>query len=241
MHERDPAWTWMSAAFALAAAIAACVLAVHGTGERAIKVVLFITARWSFLLFWLAYAGGGLGVLFGPVVQPLARHGREFGLSFAAAHLVHVGLVTWLCLIGAAPRWGLFYFFVPPLLMLYVIALFSIPTLHKKLSRRLWGILRTGGMTYIAYAFGVDFLANPFSGDSKHIILYAPFALMTVAGPALHLLGLMSRHYSLHRGSLTWKACSPRLRSRHLSWAMSLPWSFFSKTTKTNRLHPPST
>jgi hypothetical protein len=192
MQEKDPVWIWMSAAFALAAAIAACVLAVRGTGPRAINVALFTTARWSFLLFWLAYAGGGLAVLLGPVAQPIARHGREFALSFAAAHLVHVGLVVWLCLIGAAPSWDLVYFFVPPLLVLYVIALASIPTLHKKLSRPVWRILRTGGMSYIAYAFGADFLANPFSRDSKHIILYAPFALMTVTGPLLHLLWLMS-------------------------------------------------
>lgn len=192
MQEKGPAWTWMSAGFAVAAAIAACVLAVLGTTPRAIHAALFITARWSFLLFWLAYAGGGLAVVLGPVARPIARHGREFGLSFAAAHLVHVGLVAWLCLIGAAPRWGLFYFFVPPLLVLYVIALSSIPTVHRKLGRPLWAILRTGGMTYIAYAFGADFLANPFSREPRHILLYAPFALMTVTGPALHLLWLMS-------------------------------------------------
>ena len=108
----------MSAGFALAAAIASCVLALHGTKPHALNIALFITARWSFLLFWLAYAGGGLAVLFGPVARPIARRGREFGLSFAAAHLVHVGLVAWLCLIGAAPRRGLLYLFVPPLLVL---------------------------------------------------------------------------------------------------------------------------
>lgn len=192
MQETDPAWTWMGGAFALAVAIAACVLAVYGTRPRAINIALFITARWSFLLFWLAYTGGGLAVLFGAIAQPIARHGREFGLSFAAAHLIHVGLVAWLCLIGAAPRWELFYFFVPPLLVLYVIALFSIPTLHKKLGQPFWVILRTVGMTYIAYAFGADFLADPFSRDSRHIILYMPFALMTVVAPGLHLLWVAS-------------------------------------------------
>jgi hypothetical protein len=139
MQKKDPVWTWMSAAFAMAAIIVAGVLAVYGTKPRAIDLALLITARWSFLLFWLAYAGGGLAVLFGPVAQLIARHGRKFGLSFAAAHLVHVGLVAWLCLIGAAPGSDLFYFFVPPLLVLYVIALFSIPMLHKKLSRAALG------------------------------------------------------------------------------------------------------
>lgn len=34
---------------------------------------------------------------------------------------------------------------VAPLFALYVIALSSIPTLNRKLSRPLWAILRTGG------------------------------------------------------------------------------------------------
>jgi hypothetical protein len=192
MQEKGAVWTWMSAAFAMAAVMAASVLAIYGTKPRAINFALFITARWSFLLFWLAYTAGGLAVLFGRVAQPIARHSREFGLSFAAAHLVHIGLVVWLCLIGSAPGWDLFYFFAPPLLVLYVIALFSIPTLHEKLSVPLWAILRTGGMSYIAYAFGVDFLADPFSRDFKRILVYAPFAVMTVTGPVLHLLWLVS-------------------------------------------------
>jgi hypothetical protein len=81
----------------------------------------------------------------------------------------NIGLVVRLCLIGAAPRWDLFLFLRP--LVIYAIALFTIPTLREKLSVPLWAILRTGGMTYIACAFGVDFLADPFSRDFKRIIL----------------------------------------------------------------------
>jgi hypothetical protein len=61
------------------------------------RVALRMTARWSFLLFWVAYAGGALATLFGPALAPLSGRGREFGLAFAAAHLVHIGLVIWLC------------------------------------------------------------------------------------------------------------------------------------------------
>jgi hypothetical protein len=37
----------------------------------------------------------------GPRFAILARHGREFGLAFAAALSVHVGLVLWLMDVAA--------------------------------------------------------------------------------------------------------------------------------------------
>ena len=55
-----------------------------------------VTARWSFLFFWMAYAGRAMATLFGPGFAPLARRGREFGLAYAAAMLTHVGLLIWI-------------------------------------------------------------------------------------------------------------------------------------------------
>jgi hypothetical protein len=194
----------MGAAFVAAAVLAAVTLAVYGTSARATNTALMVTARLSFLLFWLAYAGGGIAVILGAlpaagarggisaVGQFLKLHGREFGLAFASAHLVHVGLVGWLVWIGAPPGRNLFVFFVPPLLIVYLLVLFSLPVLQRRLGRRLWATLRTAGMTYIAYAFAADFLVDPFSHDVKHLIEYSPFAIMSVAGPLLHLLALAS-------------------------------------------------
>lgn len=182
---------WMGSAFAAAAALAAIVLAVFGADKTGIVVALRVTARFSFLLFWLAYAGGGLAVLLGPVLQPLARHGRDFALAFATAHLVHVGLIAWLCWIGATPAFGVFLFFVPPLGVLYILALFSIPAWHKALGSTLWRLLRTVGMTYIAYAFAADFVTGPLSGDARQVVMYLPFAILSVAGPVLHAISLV--------------------------------------------------
>ncbi len=200
MRAKPPVWWWMAAAFAAAAGLAAVTLAVYGTKAPATNTALMMTARFSFLLFWLAYAGGGLGVLLGPLPVPgvpalahfLKRHGREFGLSFAAAHLVHIGLVGWLVWIGSPPNRDVFVFFIPPLLVVYLLALFSLPALQQRLGRGLWAVLRTTGLTYIAYAFATDFLGDPFSHDIKHIVLYSPFAALSVAGPLLHLLALVA-------------------------------------------------
>jgi hypothetical protein len=181
---RQTLW-WMGLAFAANAVLAAIVLAVSGAGKPGTDHALLITARFSFLLFSLAYASGGLALLIGPAAEFLRRHGRDFGLAFAAAHLVHLGLVGWLCWIGATPTMKLFVFFVPPAVVVYVLALFSISTLQRRLGRTLWTVLRTVGMTYVAYVFAADFVSAPFGGGTKHVLMYAPFAILSVAGPVL--------------------------------------------------------
>ena len=93
----------MGAAFLIAFALAAIVLAIFGAGERGTELALRVTARWSFLLFWLAYAGGAMAMLWGQRLGGLARRRRELGLAFASAHLVHVGLVLWF-MCGRRPR-----------------------------------------------------------------------------------------------------------------------------------------
>jgi hypothetical protein len=184
-------WRWVGTAFVVAVALVSIVLIVFGAGKVGTIAALQVTARFSFLLFWLAYAGGGLAVLLGSRLQPLRRHGRHFGVAFAAAQLVHVGVVAWLCWIGATPGIDVFVFFVPPFVVIYVLALFSLPSLQRALGRTLWALLRTVGMTYISYAFAVDFTGAPFSGNTTRIVMYAPFAFLSVAGPMLHLLSLL--------------------------------------------------
>ncbi len=188
MQARSTTWLWMVSAFAAAAVLAAIVLAVFGAGKLGTVVALQISARFSFLIFWLAYAGGGLVELLGPAAQPLQRHGRDFGLAFAAAHLVHVALVVWLCWIGGTPAMEVFKFFLPPLATVYILALFSIGSLQQMLGHTLWRVLRTVGMTYIAYAFAADFVSAPLGGDTKHIIMYSSFAVLSVIGPVLHAI-----------------------------------------------------
>jgi hypothetical protein len=83
---------WMTVSFVVATALAAVVFEAVDPHDR-VAVALRVTARWSFVLFWLAYAAGAMATLWGPPFTGLARHGREFGLAFASAQLVHVGLI----------------------------------------------------------------------------------------------------------------------------------------------------
>ena len=105
---------WMGSAFCAALVLAALVLGALGPGVHGTLVALKVTGRFSFLLFWPAYTAGAMTTLFGPAFEPLKRRGREFGLAFASAHLVHLGLVAWITYIGAAPARGVFLFLDSP-------------------------------------------------------------------------------------------------------------------------------
>jgi hypothetical protein len=183
--------SWMGAALLVALGLAAIVLAVFGTADRGTVLALEVTARWSFLLFWLAYAGGAMARLWGPRFCGLARNGRELGLAFASAHLVHVGLVLWLFHIAAEPPVGGsgLVFFSVGLLCTYLLALFSLPRLREALGPRLWRTLCMIALEYIAFVFAADFILIPLraGGLSKYPLSYLPFALMLVAGVGLRI------------------------------------------------------
>ncbi len=181
---------WMGAAFAAALAITAITLALHGIDNKATRLALELTARFSFVLFWLAYAGGAIATLFR--IDALAGRGREFGLAFAAAHLVHIGLVIWLgVLMGKVPlSGGLLLFFLIGLAFTYLLAFLSFG--GAKALGPLWKPLRFIGMNYILIAFARDFILpalypKPTQYNVAHFVAYAPFAAACIAGPLLVL------------------------------------------------------
>jgi hypothetical protein len=182
---------WMGAAFGIALAIAVTVLAMRGTGNSGIRLALELTARWSFLLFWLAYAGNAVAILFN--VEQLAGRGREFGLAFAAAHLVHIGLVIWLgTILGRVPlSGGLLLFFLIALFCTYLLAGLSFGGI--KALGPAWPPLRFVVMNYILIAFGRDFVLpvlypKPSQINLGHYMFYVPFMLLSFAAPLLALL-----------------------------------------------------
>jgi hypothetical protein len=178
----------MAAAFLIAVVLAAVVLAIFGAGDRGTEIALRATARWSFLLFWIAYAGGAMAKLFGPRLSGLAQQSRAMGLAFASAQLVHVALILWLFHLATGPSGAMLVFWAG-ILCTYLLALFSWPRLRDALGARLWRILRTIAMEYIAYVFAVDFILIPLyeHGVGGYPPSYVPFAVMLVGGAGLRI------------------------------------------------------
>jgi hypothetical protein len=191
--------TWMAAAFLVSLALAAIVLGLFGAGEDGAVLALRVTARWCFLLFWPAYAGGALAKVCGPRFGVLARHGREFGLAFAAALIVHVGLVVWIIHIAADQRGSMTFFWVG-VFCTYALALFSWPRLRELLGPLLWRILCTMALEYIALVFAVDFIVEPLhaAGTDKYPLTYLPFVVMLVGGAGLRLAAFARRRAKAH-------------------------------------------
>ena len=166
-------------------------LAIYGPNERGIAIALRLTARLSFLLFLGAYAGGAAFAVLGPTFSFLARHQRQFGLSFAAAHLVHIGLVLWLYGISEQrpiPDLSAIMFSIGTL-CLYVLALYSVDSVRKILNPAVWRIVRVIGLQYIAFLFFIDFTFPLFNGF-KQPIAYLPFAILIVLGASLRIAAL---------------------------------------------------
>jgi hypothetical protein len=191
----------MASGFGIELALAVIVLVLLGTGERGTDVALQATARLSYLLFLPAYCGSALAVLFGPPFDPIKRHARDFGLAFAAAHLVHLGLVVWLCYIGAAPALATFVFFGIAAVWTWLLALLSIDRLHLAVGRLAWRWLNLIGLNFIALAFAVDFLRFPFQADAKYLAGYLPFVILAIASPVLRLAAWGLRVYQNRRNS----------------------------------------
>jgi hypothetical protein len=184
---------WMVAGFLIALALTAIVFSIFGAGNRGTMLALRATARWSFLLFWLAYAGSGMAALCGARLDGLGRRGRELGLAFASAQLVHVGLVFWLFHIAPGPDGAMIFFWVG-ILCTYLLALFSLPRLRDALGPRLWRTFRATALEYIALAFAADFIVGPLQSEglNKYPLTYFPFALMLVVGVTLRAAAFMS-------------------------------------------------
>lgn len=195
--------SWTGAAFLIAATSATIVLLIFGVGERGTAIALRITARWSFLLFLLAYSGTAIAALFGSHFAALARQSRDFGLAFASAQLIHVGLVVWLIYLSPKSSGGMIFFWVG-MLCTYLLALLSLPQLRNALSPRLWGVLRTASMEYIALAFAADFILGPLQTTGLSTLIlptYLPFALLLVGGMALRVAANLGRHVAARHWS----------------------------------------
>ena len=182
----------MAVSFAIALAIVLMVRTGAPPGNK-LGIALKATARWSFLLFWFASIGSALTTLFGSRFAPLAARARDLGLSYAAAHLVHLSLVAWLYYFLPAPRQAAPTLFLIAVFWTYLLALLSIKRFSAIFSPPWLRGLRITGVEFISLAFIVDFAKNPFGGGAANLFSYLPFQILALAGPLLRLAALAKR------------------------------------------------
>jgi hypothetical protein len=182
----------MSAAFCAALALVVVVLSIMGTGEKGTGIALRLTGRFSFLLFWPAYAGAAMAALFGQRFGILARHGRDFGLAYASAHLVHVGLVArFVSMSGRPILESIMPFFAVGVVWTYVLAFSSMERLNDLFSPSLWRVLRNTGLEYLALVFFADFVLLPIEAHTNRPLEYLPFSILIIVGPILRVASMI--------------------------------------------------
>jgi len=188
MRRQANVWILMSAAFVATVAAALVALIVLGEGGGGLRAAIAASARVAFAPFWLAYAGGALASLGVPGFLSVRARARELGLAFAAALSVHLALVAWLIMRGSIPALRVFVIFGFGALLTLLLTLLSIPALSALFSRPALSRFRSLAMTYIAFAFLLDFAKRPVRADLAYLIAYVPFAILVGVGLAARLL-----------------------------------------------------
>ena len=175
------------AAVAVAAMIAA-ILAIAGTDENGVRIVIRATARTSVVLFTAAFVASSLRRRWpGPATAWLLANRRYLGVSFAVSHFAHLGailaLAGWSVSKMVADAWptaailgGIAY-----LLVLAMVAT-SFDRTAAWLGPRAWQRLHTVGAYWIWTIFFVSFAPRAFTTP-----LYVPFALLLAAALGLRL------------------------------------------------------
>lgn len=206
---------WVALAAAAASATAALVLAKLGAGPSGTEAALRATARFAFVLFLPAYAGGALVSLVGPGLDALRRRSRTFGLCFAAALAVHLALVAWLSWTGHAPSRATFAIFGVGVVCAAALTLGSIRRLGQMLGPHGWWALRAVAMNYLLFDFAFDFLRAPPLTSLSRQAAYVPFQILVFVAAALRLAAWVKRlprrpaDPALQRPELTTSARKP--------------------------------
>lgn len=174
-------------------ALTALLLAVYGTGEEGVRVVVRATARTSLLFFAAAFAASGLRRLWRvPATAWLVRNRRYVGLSFAVSHAIHLAAI--LTLAATVPGFaenvsrttaiggGTAY------VLIAAMALTSSDTAVRRLGRKRWRALHLTGMWVV---FGI--FVSSYGGRASHNPNYWPHAALLAAALIVRLLPVRAR------------------------------------------------
>jgi hypothetical protein len=145
-------------------AMSAAILAIAGTGEDGLRLLIRATARTSVILFGFAFAASSLRRLWPtPETGWLLRQRRYVGLSFAVSHFLHLAAIGALSLLLGDG------FEVTPVTKIfgggaYVMLTLMVATSFDRsaawLGPRRWRLLHKTGMYWLWIVFANSYLAR---------------------------------------------------------------------------------
>jgi methionine sulfoxide reductase heme-binding subunit len=181
-------WPIVGWAAAVVAAIVAALLAVAGTDEAGIRLVIRATARTSVVLFTAAFVAASLNQAWpGVVSRWMLANRRYLGVSFAVSHLAH--LLAIFALAGWSPARAYAAAGLPVVLLggtAYLFVLAMVATSFDRtaawLGPRAWRRLHGTGVWVLWAVFFASFVPRVAGSP-----VYWPFALLVVAAPVLRV------------------------------------------------------
>ena len=181
---------WLLAGFLPSLLLGWGTLQVFGAAAPGTTLGLKLTARWAYIFFWLAYAGGPLAMIFGSRFVPLARRARELGLAFVAAMVPHTALVAWIFYISATAPMSerTIAFFLVALALAYLLALLSFRIVADRFPATAVRCIRLVGVEYIALAFLRDFVVLRKEGGHLAWLTYDPFIALAMGAAILRIV-----------------------------------------------------
>jgi sulfoxide reductase heme-binding subunit YedZ len=171
------------------ASLLALILALVGTDERGLRILVRASARTSATLFLLAFSASGLRrFLRSPFTAWLLRNRRYVGVSFAFSHLVHLAIVASLAISFPHPFYeqsvNLVVMGGGGVVTLFVVAMAatSFDRTAAWLGPRRWKLLHTVGGYSIWGVFAFDYVQLAFRSP-----LYVPMALAVLGTLGLRM------------------------------------------------------
>jgi methionine sulfoxide reductase heme-binding subunit len=165
----------------------------YGQSVEAAQAMTRFSARISLFIFALVFTASALHKLFrSQNTAELLRNRRQFGLSFAYSHTIHLlAIVIFLSLSGEKPPMVTVIFGGLAYLFIYAMAFTSNDWSVKKLGVKTWKALHKTGVLYLWFIFFVTYLGRllpakagePSPGGSK-----AEFIIAFIVVSAILLL-----------------------------------------------------
>lgn len=176
-------WAIVATVIIVLAAWLMLVFWLQGLSEETVRSLIRQTARVSLLFFLLAFAASSLRTLFRyPWTAALLRNRRYLGLSFAASHYYHFGLIVALGVLYPHPfleeltplrviGGGLAYLFI----LAMTITSFAGP--RKALGQKRWSLLHTVGSYYFLALFARSYLVRS-QEEPGYLVFVAAIAVV---------------------------------------------------------------
>jgi DMSO/TMAO reductase YedYZ heme-binding membrane subunit len=159
-----------------------------GTGADGLHAMLRESGRISALIFLLVFVARPAHQLVGKSwSRRLLENRRYIGISFAAAHTVHLYVILWLW--RTVPEevfaWVTIIVGGTGFLLMYLMLITSFDVPAKAIGSKAWRRLHKTGLYWIGFIFAFDFFALP--AEELLSAHYLPYSIAMAIAIALRL------------------------------------------------------